>query len=227
MTNAAVKEKDEPSMEEILASIRKIISEQDPEPAPAAEKPKPELVKEPEPKQEEVLELTRVVEEDGSITNIGDAVPEPEEAIAPEIENLEEVASMMTEETDLEEAAAIIEEDSMETLEDSFVEETATIEENAPEELEDVSEMFTETAEAEEEGLLSEASRSATLSSLAALGQVLHNDSRLGQKDLTLEALTRQLLQPLLKEWLDANLPTIVEEIVRDEVQQLTKKVKK
>ena len=40
----------------------------------------------------------------------------------------------------------------------------------------------------------------------------------------TLEELTKELLRPLLKEWLDANLPVTVERIVREEIERLVAK---
>jgi len=65
----AVDSKDEPSMEEILASIRKIISEQDAPPAEAH----PPIVQEGlvvAEEDEEPFELTQVLEDDGSITDL-------------------------------------------------------------------------------------------------------------------------------------------------------------
>ena len=41
-----------------------------------------------------------------------------------------------------------------------------------------------------------------------------------------LEDIVTALLRPYLKEWLDANLPAIVEKVVQKEVQQLAQKVK-
>lgn len=38
----------------------------------------------------------------------------------------------------------------------------------------------------------------------------------------TLEGLVREMLRPMLKEWLDANLPTLVERIVAREVARIT-----
>ncbi|MBI1364963.1 MAG: DUF2497 domain-containing protein [Alphaproteobacteria bacterium] len=40
----------------------------------------------------------------------------------------------------------------------------------------------------------------------------------------TLEDIVTELLRPLVKEWLDANLPAIVEEKVEDEVQRLARR---
>ena len=42
--------------------------------------------------------------------------------------------------------------------------------------------------------------------------------------ETSLEALTRDLLRPMLKEWLDTNLPGIVEAMVEREITRITKK---
>lgn len=81
----------EPSMEEILASIRRIISE-DTDPGkqpPAPPAPEPVMPEKPAAKPE-VLELTEMVEEDGSVVNLRTAatkvkpvVPEPAPIVPP------------------------------------------------------------------------------------------------------------------------------------------------
>ena len=85
----------EPSMEEILASIRRIISEDGEEetaaaPEEAAEEVEvPEALAEPEPEveeEEDVLELTDDVQDDGTVVNLntGEAVAEedaPEDVV--------------------------------------------------------------------------------------------------------------------------------------------------
>lgn len=42
--------------------------------------------------------------------------------------------------------------------------------------------------------------------------------------ETSLEGLTRDLLRPMLKEWLDANLPSLVEAMVAKEIERITKK---
>lgn len=42
--------------------------------------------------------------------------------------------------------------------------------------------------------------------------------------ETSLEALTRDLLRPMLKDWLDNNLPPIVEAMVEREITRITKK---
>jgi hypothetical protein len=39
---------------------------------------------------------------------------------------------------------------------------------------------------------------------------------------LTLDALMRQMLEPMLKAWLDAHMPEIVERLARAEIKRLT-----
>lgn len=42
--------------------------------------------------------------------------------------------------------------------------------------------------------------------------------------ETSLEGLTRDLMRPMLKEWLDTNLPGIVEAMVAREIERITKK---
>lgn len=65
-----------------------------------------------------------------------------------------------------------------------------------------------------QEAMSASRSRLAQLSALKVVPAVAGSD--------TLEGLVRELLKPLLAEWLDANLPAIVERIVQQEVQRLT-----
>ena len=51
------------------------------------------------------------------------------------------------------------------------------------------------------------------------LGDVL-----LPQKERTVEDLVKEILRPMLKDWLDANLPTIVEDLVRAEIERVARR---
>jgi uncharacterized protein len=42
--------------------------------------------------------------------------------------------------------------------------------------------------------------------------------------ETSLEGLVRDMLRPMLKEWLDANLPSLVEAMVAREIERITKK---
>jgi cell pole-organizing protein PopZ len=39
----------------------------------------------------------------------------------------------------------------------------------------------------------------------------------------TLEDLVKDMLKPMLKNWLDDNLPTMVERLVREEIERVTR----
>ena len=45
----------------------------------------------------------------------------------------------------------------------------------------------------------------------------------LGQNARTLEDLVREMLRPMLKTWLDDNLPSMVERIVRAEIERVSR----
>jgi cell pole-organizing protein PopZ len=56
---------------------------------------------------------------------------------------------------------------------------------------------------------------------LAALGnRDLANEMKVGGNN-SLEDLVRDLLKPMLKQWLDANLPNMVETLVREEIKRI------
>lgn len=194
----------EPSMEEILASIRKIISEDEPEgdaaealsaDAVETEAPEQEVVESEAPDSDEfereapgadadddVLELTEVVGDDGSVTDLNDrqssadgAFPggaddtdsEPVDAAAPEVPALGPLGP---------------------------------------------------------DGLLSQSAADAATSSFAALAGTLASQRprniMIGSGE-TLEALVRAALEPYLKAWLDEHLAELVDSIVRDEIQKM------
>jgi cell pole-organizing protein PopZ len=72
--------------------------------------------------------------------------------------------------------------------------------------------------------LVSEDAAAASRQSLAALSALRERSESLPAGDGPLEALVREMLKPLLKEWLDAHLPEIVEQMVAREVARITGK---
>jgi uncharacterized protein len=67
----------------------------------------------------------------------------------------------------------------------------------------------------------------ATLSHIASLSTHAGRQQELplGDSGRTLEEMVRELLRPHLKEWLDAHLPRLVERLVRDEINRLVREV--
>lgn len=208
----------EPTMEEILSSIRRIISEDDepeapPPPAeePAAEDPAPE---EEAPKTvEEILSVVKGKQgEAGSDEAFSDTEDEPE----PEPER-EPEPEPEPEEEDILDLDEFIGEDELPGGEDDDV---GMVEPPAP------PPQMPPAPATDLERLISDHTAADASASLAALAQQVT-----AQRDIavptfrTLEDITKELLRPMLKEWLDANLPSIVQRIVEREVAKLAGEV--
>ena len=66
--------------------------------------------------------------------------------------------------------------------------------------------------------LLSNTARTAVDSAFNSLANIV-----LGQNARTLEDLVKEMLRPMLKAWLDDNLPVMVERIVRAEIERVSR----
>ena len=66
--------------------------------------------------------------------------------------------------------------------------------------------------------LLSDQSDSAVSGAFSALAHTI-----LAQNARTLEDLVAEMLQPMLKEWLDDNLPSLVERLVQEEIHRVSR----
>ena len=180
----------EPTMEEILASIRRIISEDDApaaeaaseeEPAaatPAAALPdsEPEPEAEPAAREEEVLELTERVETHGDI----DAYVPP--APAPEPEPVAASPPPAPVPEPIFEPEPVMAAPPMESL----------------------------------------VGATAATAAASAFGQ-LSAAIAMPRDGHTLEDVVREMLRPLLKDWLDSNLPGIVQSAVAEEVERIAR----
>ncbi len=173
-------------MEEILASIRRIIAEDGEQPAAAAPAPAPAPAAGPAPaaappapaaKGEEILELTEVVEEQSAEPPPAPEPPRPEPAPIPA---------------------------------------------SAP------------SAADSGDRLVSEAAAAASIAALSQIHQIgSQSEKRMSDIPLgdggptSIESMVRDMLRPLLKQWLDSNLPHLVERVVQDEVSRLVRDTQK
>lgn len=73
-------------------------------------------------------------------------------------------------------------------------------------------------------GLVSDDAAIASRQSLAALAGLRERAETLPDDDNALGAAVREMLKPLLKDWLDRNLPDMVEELVTREIARITGK---
>lgn len=81
--------------------------------------------------------------------------------------------------------------------------------------------------EAEEAPLIAEESRGAMQENLAALAMLAEPGAKpqiVRSGETSLESLTRELMRPMLAEWLDKNLPAMVEKMVQAEIARIAGK---
>ena len=78
-----------------------------------------------------------------------------------------------------------------------------------------------------DDSLISATSRDAmrdNLATLALLSEPGAQPQIVRSGETSLEGLAREMLRPMLAEWLDKNLPPMVEELVRQEIARIVKK---
>lgn len=220
-------EQNEPSMEAILASIRSILAE-DEEETPKTSEEKPESAENsPSVQPEEAEQESDSKPEDQSVPSplaeeTVDAVFEEEaqqeEAVAQQEEGVFDLtADMIVTEPKEEETN-----DNLVTEEEDFTPEPVIPQEPMKEET--LTDLIKETTgkSFEESQLLAEPTIMAATESLSHLRDIAaERQLNLGNGALTIEAIVRETIKPYLKEWLDTNLPEIVERVVRKEVAHI------
>lgn len=78
-----------------------------------------------------------------------------------------------------------------------------------------------------ESPLLTEAARTSMRDNLAALAMLAEPGAKpqiVRSGETSLEGLVREMLRPMLAQWLDTNLPPMVEQMVRDEITRIAGK---
>jgi uncharacterized protein len=74
-------------------------------------------------------------------------------------------------------------------------------------------------AASDDEGLVGATAASSAAAAFGSLSQAL----MMPKEGRSLEDVVRELLRPLLKDWLDANLPAIVQAKVQEEVERIAR----
>ena len=84
------------------------------------------------------------------------------------------------------------------------------------------------SADALQSGLLSPEAAALTAGALASLrsGDSITGAMGIGASGNTVEALVADLLKPMLKQWLDIHLPSMVENLVCEEIQRIQRQDK-
>ena len=196
----------EPSMEEILASIRRIISDDDKEMEAAAQE------NEEAPEDEEELAVEEMV---------AMAEPEPEPEPEPKPES-EPVAEEVDDDDD-----DILDLTDMEAPDPEPLFEEQAYKEPEPEPIAppvSPSPAPPPAPTPAPDNLVSPPQAGEASGSFERLTEKLNEDYSelpIGNGAVTLEGLTRELVRPMLKEWLDQHLPMTVERLVREEIERL------
>jgi cell pole-organizing protein PopZ len=179
-------------MEEILASIRRIIAD-DQDTARAPEPPKPASAPPPE-EEEDVLDLAEIASPKRSPSPPPLDLPEADVSFRDEANEVDFDAVDIGSESEPEPAPA-----------PQPTPAPRPPEPPAP-------------AGLDEDRLISAATDASVGKAFNLLAStVLSNNA------LTLEDLVREMLRPMLKNWLDDNLPTIVERLVRTEIERVAR----
>lgn len=166
----------EPSIEEILASIRQIISDDDEQPpaapAPAAPKAAPAPPPPPLPPapKDDILELTERVDEPTHMDEEPEEEADSEPAFKPRVE------------------------------------------------------IDMRDSEDEGESILTNHAAGAALEGFMKLASSNMPVDRKGTGTVTLEDIVRELMRPMLREWLDVHLPPIIEKVVQKELDKIARK---
>ena len=216
----------EPSMEEILASIRRIIADEPDGKEAAAPKPAPAKAVAPKPEVETMakpaVEDEHISEEDLDklFAQSGDDEDEPEMDVddaddgdEPDVLDLADVA--MVDETEPLDLVEGLKDDEAEVA-------FAEMEPEPPRRPEPPKAETPRThafLDQEVEDRLVSAAASASVQS--AFGQLSH--TVLAANARTLDDLVKDMLRPMLRAWLDENLPVIVERLVRAEIERVSR----
>lgn len=186
----------EPSMEDILSSIRRILSEDGDSADDAVDAP--ELVM-PTPADPPPARQAQPVRDDGMDGADRREAPRRRPAIARR--------SSAAEEIDLAET-----EDEAPQLEKS-----------------NVFHLTPDMLLPPERQVLSQAASTASTDVLSQLAKAIldRRDIGVGGRDMTIEGLVREMLRPLLREWLDRNLPYLIERLVKKEIDLMVNRAER
>lgn len=216
-------EQNEPSMEDILASIRNILAE-DEENNPEGESVKDSSVIRGSAEMpvntdaQNKTEPPRFDSEPEQILPAAEALPE--EPSAPAMTETHEDVITLTEDMIVPQQSGIQETPAADDDDDDFTPEPVIPQEPMKEET--LTDLIKETAKRrleDDDSLLAEPTVAAAAESLSHLRDIASEKRlSLGKGDMTIEAIVRETLRPYLKEWLDVNLPDIVERVVKKEI---------
>jgi hypothetical protein len=200
----------EPSMDEILSSIRKIIAEDEVEEAPAAKPVEADAAQPADLGGATPPAATEVAAGDDGFDDDDILELTEDDELEPEADVARDAAPAPPVPASAERAAAALPED-------------APVE-AAPDQLEAVpQEPGADMAQQLSAALLDGGTASAASGALQRLSAAMMPGTAVPAGDRTIEAFLADLVRPELKAWLDAHLPGLVERIVEREIKKLVR----
>jgi cell pole-organizing protein PopZ len=184
----------DPSMEEIIASISRIIAEdKDPTDRRVGPTAQRDAVAAIPGEKSDILELTQVVDEDGSVRRVSPWA---------------EVATVLSVSPNAPTASPT---------------DPAGPPEPRPLHADAAREQKLDSGRERIVSAATSGAAAAAFAQLGALPRERHNETELplGAAERTLEEMVREMLRPLLQDWLDGHLPGIVERLVREEIARV------
>jgi cell pole-organizing protein PopZ len=182
----------EPTMEEILSSIRRIINEDDEAPAEDGDAEPEAAAEEAAADDFDAVDAFDEIEAEPEAEDAGDVLELTEKVDEPD---------MGTDPLAMDNDLMIVDREEEEEPEPVF--DAAPVEEEV------------------EDAIMGEP---AAAMAAGAFGSLLDNIRISETEGQTLEGVVRALLRPMLKDWLDANLPDIVEEKVQAEIERVARR---
>ncbi len=192
------KPSDEPSIEEILGSIRRIIADDE---TPAATGNNASPLESYDDEDDDVpLELTQKLDEDGTVIDLHKTSDRDD-----------------TEDQNLSSHSVYAEAPAMpvtpqQTYDDEITDDEVTVVN------------FSDQDTAVNETLVSNVAANATAAVFAKLARNTAIN-RSGHEGATIEDLVKDMLRPMLSDWLDDNLPEMVQNMVERELEKISRRV--
>jgi cell pole-organizing protein PopZ len=208
----------EPSMDNILSSIRKILSEDEQSAEGVGDPPSAAaqaLTTQTEPKQDMDMDMASEVEAPEPMSN--------NEGSDPQRKIVDSPLTVLEEVSDSPDASEAVAEDYGEQSSNGFSTESNI--------LELTQQMIAQPPSniGAGDAILSNGPSANSTDALQELAKALlsKRDIAIGNKDMTLEGLVREILRPLLKEWLDQNLPYLIERLVKKEIDHMVNRAER
>lgn len=214
----------EPSMEDILASIRRIIADEEPAKPPVKAAPEPEPVVAPPPKPVVAEAPVEEIDPVEAAFAAADAEPEvldlkPDQIAATPVPKPASRSALRPAAPDPFEDIDFAEAEPEPAPKPVAAAPSAPIVPPMPQPIpQPAPPAAFHVPVANDGALLGTATQHAVANAFGTLETAVF-----GSSGRTVEDLTKELLRPMLKVWLDDNLPTLVERLVREEIERVAR----